>query len=210
MSTNAFMLKAMIVFAALVVIKNIYNVYRRHYFKSDEFAKLNRDTDHIAEQYDYIVELSSDIKKNFYADFTPRVIENEIVRGSEKRSYICSKYFIHKLEGAKHATIKESCGFTNSVGIRKRLEDLLQQLKKLEKEYDKFKADCEDAFKKVDKSVPMLIRIFSKHRVLLLLGMETATLELTDIVPKYTFFNNENYKKIDVEFDSKFVHELLT
>lgn len=209
MNTNAFMFKALIIFVIVIAIKVIYNIYRDKFFKSATFEKLNRETDNIAEQYEEIEDLSQNIRRELYADFSPMFVEGEIKRSAQRYTYICNEALMERIKADKIAVIKEYCGFTNSIGIKEQLERLQKQLIQLEIQYDKFKIDCEDALKEVEKATPGLIWFLSNKKVLLLLGMQTAGLELSEILPKYVFRSEDRADSITVEVNAKVIEELL-
>ena len=208
MSTNAIMLQILIVCAVFLVFGAIYDRYRKSYFKSKKFAELNRQTDNIAELYEDILYFSDDVKQHFYADFAPMIDEENVGKSTDRYVFLCSNEFMKKLEECPVQTIRDCCGFNNTVGEQERAEDIFKQLEKLEKTFDQFKVECDEALRLVRDSVPAIIRLFDKKRVLMLLAIQ-PNLRLSDVVPKYVFKNRDSLDEISVVFNADKLSELL-
>lgn len=199
----------------------IFRLYKNRYLRSKKFTELNRMTDDITDEYDTIINMSYQLKRAVYSDFSPSMLNQDQMIGDKELSikdfiempphaYLCTKEIIDKFEHCPYDILKEYCGFSSSDNVLCYIEKMYTQARNLEKAVIEFKEEHRKQLGIVWKSAPLLIKLFSKNQLLLLLGLHVEKGWEDNLYPKYMFVDIEDFnRKIRIVLTPDVIREII-
>lgn len=208
------------IFALCLLIRYLFNKHTQKFFKSKEFAELNRATDVIPETYEKIMKLSHKLKQSVYVNFSPSAIDEMKMQNNEgdfnrepglpAHTYLCSQNVIEKYINDPYGLLKQYCGFSNNPAVIKYLRDMYESSSQLNETVNTFAKQYEEELDNLKEKIPTFIYVFKKKTVLLMLGMDLPNNWKEELFPEYTFRQVDNRQvEIKITFDYESLPKII-